>query len=180
MGSAPALAEWLLAPGTGPAPAGKPPLARRCPLLGVAPRPAPPRDNMTRMGEDLLTHKGGCHCGAVQFEVQAPGALTALDCNCSICRKSGYLHLHVPAARFRLLKGEEALSVYTFNTGAAKHGFCKTCGIKSFYIPRSLPDGYSVNVRCLERTHIAGVKVEPFDGENWETAYAAAKGRLTD
>ena len=156
-----------MALGTGPAPAGRPPLALR-------------RDTMTAMGEDLLTHKGGCHCGAVQFEVEAPGALTALDCNCSICRKSGYLHLHVPAARFRLLKGEQALSVYTFNTGAAKHGFCKTCGIKSFYIPRSLPDGYSVNVRCLERTHIAGVKVEPFDGENWETAYAAAKNRLTD
>ena len=145
---------------------------------GVA-RLAPPRDNMTNMGEDLLTHKGGCHCGAVQFEVEAPSALRALDCNCSICRKSGYLHLHVPAARFRLLRGEEALSVYTFNTGAAKHGFCKTCGIKSFYIPRSLPDGYSVNIRCLERTNIARVKVEPFDGQNWETAYAAAKERLT-
>ena len=124
------------------------------------------------MSKDLLTHRGGCHCGAIQFEVEAPADVPALYCNCSICRMSGYLHLHVPRSRFRLLQGQEALSVYTFNTGVAEHMFCKTCGIKSFYIPRSFPEGYSINVNCLDKTNISNVKVETFDGQNWEVAYA--------
>ena len=127
------------------------------------------------MSEALVTHKGGCHCGAVSFEVEAPSEVSVLDCNCSICRMSGYLHLQVPKSRFRLLRGEEALSTYTFNTGAAKHLFCKTCGVKSFYVPRSFPEGYSVNILCLDRTHIKNISVQPFDGENWETAYDRAR-----
>ena len=127
------------------------------------------------MSKDLLAHKGGCHCGAVRFEVQAPAALSVLDCNCSICRMSGYLHLQVPKSRFRLLQGEQALSTYTFNTGTAKHLFCGTCGVKSFYVPRSYPEGYSVNLNCLDRTHITGVTVQPFDGNDWEAAYDRKK-----
>lgn len=115
-----------------------------------------------------VTHKGACHCGRVQFEVDAPEVLDVQECNCSICSKSGYLHLIVPASRFRLLQGEDNLTTYTFNTHVAKHLFCKTCGIKSFYVPRSNPDGYSVNVRCLEHSTIKQVNVEPFDGKNWE------------
>ncbi len=95
----------------------------------------------------MITHKGACHCGAVRFEVDAPAELEALECNCSICTKSGYLHLIVPAGRFRLLSGREHLATYRFGTRTAEHLFCTICGIKSFYIPRSNPDGYSVNVR---------------------------------
>ncbi|MCU0234759.1 MAG: GFA family protein [Thermoanaerobaculales bacterium] len=81
---------------------------------------------------------------------------------------TAYLHLIVPASRFRLVRGEGALATYTFNTGVAKHLFCRTCGIKSFYVPRSNPDGFSVNVRCLDPATIASVRVRAFDGRNWE------------
>lgn len=115
-----------------------------------------------------VTHQGGCHCGAVRYEVDAPAEIVADECNCSICSKGGYLHLIVPASRFRLIQGEEMLSLYTFNTGTAKHYFCKNCGIKSFYVPRSNPDGYSVNVRCLNPATVSAVKVRSFDGRHWE------------
>lgn len=115
-----------------------------------------------------MIYKGGCHCGAVQYEVEAPEALEVTECNCSICSKSGYLHLIVAKSKFRLLSGENNLETYTFDTHEAKHLFCKTCGIKSFYIPRSHPNGVSVNVRCLEGDAIKSVKIEPFDGRNWE------------
>jgi len=118
--------------------------------------------------ERWVTHRGGCHCGAVRFEVAAPEDLEVHECNCSICRKSGYLHLTVPRARFRLLAGEERLSCYRFNTGVAQHLFCSVCGIKSFYVPRSHPDGYSVNARCLEGGSVRGMTIIPFDGANWE------------
>ena len=116
----------------------------------------------------MTTHTGGCHCGRVRFEVDAPSTIEATECNCSICYKSGYLHLIVGSAEFRLLQGEDALSTYTFNTGAAKHRFCKYCGIKPFYIPRSHPDGVSVNVHCLDEGTLDGVNITPFDGRNWE------------
>lgn len=116
----------------------------------------------------MVTHKGGCHCGAVQFELDAPADIEAADCNCSICSMTGFLHLFVSNARFRLLSGDDALSMYTFGTGVAKHLFCRHCGIKSFYVPRSHPDGYSVNVRCLEHGTIASLTTVPFDGRNWE------------
>ncbi len=116
----------------------------------------------------MITHKGACHCGAVRFEVDAPAELETVECNCSICTKSGYLHLIVPAARFRLLSGREQVTTYRFGTRTAEHLFCTTCGIKSFYIPRSNPDGYSVNVRCLEPSTIKRMTVQPFDGKNWE------------
>ena len=120
------------------------------------------------MDENLVQHRGACHCGRVRFEVDAPIAIDALECNCSICSKSGFLHLIVPRSRFRLLQGSSHLATYTFNTGVARHLFCKTCGIKSFYIPRSNPDGYSVNVRCLDPATIRRVNVSPFDGKDWE------------
>ncbi len=121
----------------------------------------------------LRTHRGGCHCGRVRFEVDAPAVIAALDCNCSICRMSGFLHLIVPAARFRLLDGADVLREYTFNTGAAKHRFCGHCGIKSFYIPRSNPDGVDVNVRCLDTVTIERVDVSAFDDRRREQSEAA-------
>lgn len=116
----------------------------------------------------FVVHKGGCHCGAVRFEVDAPAYLDVTECNCSICSKSGYLHLIVPKSRFRLLSGDGNLETYTFDTHEAKHLFCKTCGIKSFYIPRSHPEGISVNVRCLDESTIRSISITPFDGRNWE------------
>jgi hypothetical protein len=124
----------------------------------------------------VITHRGGCHCGKVRFEVQAPAALIVEDCNCSICRRAGYLHLIVPAERFKLISGADALSTYTFNTGTAKHLFCRICGIKSFYVPRSNPDGYSVNARCLDAGTVESLTVSPLDGQQWEQAYPLGFG----
>ncbi len=116
-----------------------------------------------------MRYQGGCHCGAVGFEVELEEKPTVYECNCSICDKSGYLHLIVAKTKFRLLSGADAITTYFFNTGVAKHTFCKHCGIKSFYTPRSNPDGISVNLRCLDHPpEIAGI--EGFDGQNWEQA----------
>lgn len=123
---------------------------------------------------DIITHRGGCHCGAVRFEVDAPEHPSLQECTCSICRMTGFVHLIAPAARFRLLKGEDALAEYRFNTGVARHLFCKICGVKSFYVPRSHPHGYSINARCLDADVLArGEWLPPFDDANRETATAA-------
>jgi hypothetical protein len=114
-----------------------------------------------------MIYSGSCHCGAVRFEVEAPDEVEAEDCNCSICRMSGFLHLIVPKSKFTLLAGEQNLSLYTFNTGVAKHYFCSTCGIKPFYVPRSNPDGIDVNIRCLTPQPKA-ISVQAFDGQHWE------------
>ncbi|BBL71992.1 GFA family protein [Methylogaea oryzae] len=114
-----------------------------------------------------MIYQGGCHCGAIRFEVDAPEAVEVEDCNCSICRMTGFLHLIVPKSKFLLLSGEDAIATYRFNTGVAQHTFCKVCGIKPFYIPRSNPDGVDVNLRCL-MSPPESVKVVDFDGENWE------------
>ena len=124
----------------------------------------------------MITHRGGCHCGRVRFEVLAPAELEVQECNCSICSKSGFLHLIVPAERFSLLSGAESLSTYTFNTGTAQHLFCRICGIKSYYIPRSHPDGFSVNARCLDPQTIAALHVTQIDGRNWEQQFPQGRG----
>ena len=121
----------------------------------------------------FVTHRGSCHCGRVRIEVDAPARIDALECNCSICRMTGFLHLIVPAARFRLLTGAEFLTEYTFNTGVAKHFFCRVCGVKAFYNPRSHPDGVDVNVRCLDPATIHSVDITPFDDDNREAEMAA-------
>jgi len=122
---------------------------------------------------EFVTHRGGCHCKRVRFDVDAPAHIAALQCNCSICRMTGFLHLIVPAARFRLLQGTEFLSEYTFNTGVARHRFCRICGIKSFYVPRSNPDGIDVNVHCLDRDTIESISIIPFDDGDRENATRA-------
>jgi hypothetical protein len=123
-----------------------------------------------------VRHAGGCHCGRVRFEVLAPAKPQVLDCNCSICSKTGFLHLIVSKAGFKLLSGGDVLTAYAFNTGTAKHLFCSICGIKSFYVPRSHPDGYSVNVRCLDEGTIPGMVVVPIDGRNWEAQFPEGRG----
>lgn len=114
---------------------------------------------------------GGCHCGAVRFEAVLDGPpVPALDCNCSVCRMTGFLHVMVPHDKFELLSGRDDLSSYRFGTGAANHLFCTQCGVKSFYQPRSHPDAWSVNANCLDQP--VELAIEPFDGANWERAKA--------
>ncbi|AFY61689.1 GFA family protein [Synechococcus sp. PCC 6312] len=120
---------------------------------------------------EAKTFTGGCHCQAIRFRVTVR-KFQAVDCNCSICSKKGFLHLIVPPEDFELLQGEDHLATYTFNTGIAKHYFCKTCGIHSFYRPRSHPNDYDVNLRCLDdwwQPEVqAQFEIKPFDGQNWE------------
>ena len=125
----------------------------------------------------MVTHSGGCHCGQVRFEVVAPARLEVSECNCSICSKAGFLHLIVPADRFKLLAGADALKTYTFNTQTARHLFCSTCGIKSFYVPRSHPDGFSVNARCIDSDTVLELRVTPFDGREWEKQFPGGRGK---
>ena len=114
--------------------------------------------------------RGGCHCGAVRFDITVEPPLELLDCNCSICCKTGFLHLIVPHSRFELLSGQDSLQSYRFGSGAAEHLFCRTCGIKSFYQPRSHPDAWSVHFRCLDPGHGLEPAIRAFDGQNWEQA----------
>lgn len=123
-----------------------------------------------------MLHRGSCHCGAVQFEVEAADEVEVEDCNCSICQMTGFLHLIVPQRQFRLLQGQESLTSYRFNTGVAEHLFCKTCGVKPFYVPRSNPDGIDVNLRCLS-TRPAHVRIVGFDGQNWEQVGPALRDK---
>jgi hypothetical protein len=113
---------------------------------------------------------GGCHCGAVRFRFDCAPAVDLLDCNCSICLRTGFLHLIIPHGHFILLQGQCNLTSYRFGTGKAEHLFCKFCGIKSFYQPRSHPDAWSVNFNCLDDGHGLKATITPFDGRNWEQA----------
>jgi hypothetical protein len=113
---------------------------------------------------------GGCHCRAVRFVAEVPARIEVLDCNCSICSATGFLHLVVPHGDFTLLSGEDALTSYRFGTGAANHLFCKYCGIKSFYQPRSHPDAWSVNLNALDSRDGLDVEIRSFDGRDWERA----------
>ena len=117
---------------------------------------------------ETITHQGGCHCGRVRYQVQAPADLSVYECNCSICSKSGYLHLPTSKENFTLLRGKDELTSYSFDSHEATHLFCRHCGIKSYYIPRSNPDGFTVNVRCLDQATIKSLTIVPFDGKNWD------------
>lgn len=115
-----------------------------------------------------VEHTGSCHCGAVQFVAAAPADMEALSCSCSMCSRTGFVHLIVEDEDFHITSGEEHLTEYRFNTGTARHLFCKICGVKAFYVPRSHPDGWSVNVNCLDKATVKSLSIEQFDGANWE------------
>ena len=115
-----------------------------------------------------LLHRGGCHCRRVRFEVTGPRRLTVISCNCSICQMSGFLHWIVHPEHFRLLTGADDLISYRFGSGVAEHRFCRHCGIKAFYVPRSHPDQIDINVRCLDPDLERSLVVQAFDGQNWE------------
>jgi hypothetical protein len=124
--------------------------------------------------------RGSCHCGGVAFEVRCPDVVEVEACNCSICRRVGFVHLIVPKSRFRLLRGGDLLTSYRFNTGVAEHTFCKVCGVKPFYTPRSNPDGVSVNANCFDDGAAPQLIIVPFDGVNWEANAGALAGKSRD
>ena len=117
-----------------------------------------------------VRHTGGCHCGKVRFEVLAPAKPEVLDCNCSICSKTGFLHLIVSKESFKLISGEGAMSEYQFNKHNIHHLFCATCGIQSFARGKR-PDGaemmVAVNARCLDGVEPDSLKVKKVDGRKF-------------
>jgi hypothetical protein len=117
----------------------------------------------------MRIYEGGCHCGAVRFRI-VTDLKRVSQCNCSMCQKKGILHHLVPPDRFELLSGADDLVSYRFNTGVAKHTFCRHCGIHPFYVPRSDPDMIDVNVRCLDEVDAGTLTLDFFDGRNWEQA----------
>ena len=120
----------------------------------------------------MIQVTGGCHCGAVRFQATlSDPPVPALDCNCSVCSMTGFLHIMVPHGDFALEQGADKLASYRFGTGAAEHLFCSICGVKSFYQPRSHPDSWSVNANCIDEP--IELAIEKFDGRNWEMAKAA-------
>ncbi|KAK6927814.1 CENP-V/GFA domain [Dillenia turbinata] len=121
------------------------------------------------MDTNLVVHNGGCHCKRVRWQVQAPASGVAWNCNCSDCSMRGITNFVVPSERFELLgDSSQFLTTYTFGTHTAKHIFCRVCGITSFYIPRSNPDGVAVSFRCVDPGTLAHVEIKQFDGKNWE------------
>ena len=116
----------------------------------------------------MQSFDGGCHCGRVRFRIRLEVDQEIIECNCSMCTKKGIVHFIVAEDRFEILQGEDALAIYTFGTHVAKHMFCKTCGIHAFYRPRSHPDQWDVNARCLDDDAWKSRRVVKFDGQNWE------------
>ena len=120
-----------------------------------------------------MVRNGACHCGTVKFTADIAEPPRGARCDCSICSTKGAVTVGTPLEGLQILAGEDALTLYQFNTGVAKHTFCSVCGVKAFYRPRSNPDGWSVNARCLDDPGALDIEVSDFDGKNWE-AYAAS------
>lgn len=129
----------------------------------------------------MSRYQGSCHCGKVTFEFDgATGQV--LECNCSLCRRKGALWQPTDDAHFRILSGEDELVLYQFGTHTAKHFFCKHCGVSTFSHPRSAPDKWVVNLRCVDDLDLSQLKIRQFDGRNWEQAMqqvAAARAAPT-
>lgn len=124
------------------------------------------------MDHDMIVHNGGCHCRKVRWRVRAPNSVVAWKCNCSDCSMRANVHFIVPSKMFELLAdSKEFLTTYTFGTHTAKHTFCKVCGITSFYIPRSNPDGIAITIRCVDPGTLSHVEIKQYDGRNWESSY---------
>jgi len=118
-----------------------------------------------QVGNTLIQpkHTASCHCGAVVLELSLPNGIeNPRRCDCSICRRKGAIVGSVPLAGIKILKGEDVLKCYEFNTKTAKHYFCSVCGIYTHHQRRSNPHEYGYNIGCLEG-------VNPFDLDNVPT-----------
>ncbi|XP_073041273.1 LOW QUALITY PROTEIN: uncharacterized protein [Primulina eburnea] len=127
----------------------------------------------SKMDSERAIHKGGCHCKRVRWQVQAPKSVVAWECNCTDCSMRGNTHFIVPSQQFEIDEdSKQFLTTYTFGTHTAKHTFCRVCGITSFYIPRSNPDGVAVTFRCVDPGTLTHIEIRKFDGSNWEGSYS--------
>lgn len=108
-------------------------------------------------------YEGSCHCGSIQFETSLD-LDEAIQCDCSICIRKGSIVVRVKPSDFSLLSPLEELSLYSFNKHVAKHYFCRTCGIHPFHRPRSYPDLWAVNIRCLAGVDLNEIEPRPVFG----------------
>ena len=97
-----------------------------------------------------------------------------------MCSRRGYVHWIGTRSAFRLIAGAAELSTYRFGTRRAQHHFCRHCGVGSFYVPRSHPDGVDVNARCLDGVDAASLPRSPFDGRHWEEAVEELRSRFRE
>lgn len=116
----------------------------------------------------IATHKGSCHCGAVRYTVELDTDAEAIECNCSMCGRSGTLLLFAPADKFTLESGADHLQSYGFKEHRIDHVFCKTCGIKSFARGKTRDgrDMAAINARCLDDVDVFTQKRKQFDGKS--------------
>ena len=116
-------------------------------------------------------HNASCHCGSVQFELSLPNGLDdPRRCDCSMCRRRGTIVASVTLDGIKIIKGEDKLSLYQFNTMTAKHYFCSVCGIYTHHQRRSNPLQYGFNVACLEGVNSLELENVPtYDGVNHPT-----------
>lgn len=112
----------------------------------------------------MTLYRGSCHCGGVQFEIDTE-ITDIYVCDCSLCSKKNALMTSVREDRFRLVAGEDKLTLYQWNTGVARHYFCSVCGVYPFHRKRSMPDHYGINVRCLAAFDPAGIAIRHADGK---------------
>jgi hypothetical protein len=113
-----------------------------------------------------MPYQGSCHCGAVKFEVAGDSPTEAMSCNCSHCRRKGFLLTFVPAENFSLEAASEAIATYSFNTHKLSHRFCRTCGVQPFAegVGRGGAETRAVNLRCVPTIDINALKIEAVDG----------------
>jgi len=127
---------------------------------------------------DIVTHAGSCHCAAIKFTFKAPARMTMTRCNCSICRSCAFLHIFIDQKDVTLLSGDTVLTSYRFGTRSAQHMFCPICGIKPLYRPRSHPNSYSINYRCIRPGTLTISEIIDFDGVNWDQNIASLTSRI--
>lgn len=109
------------------------------------------------MNQDRKPHSAACHCGTVRFRVRLADDFKSIRrCTCSYCRMRGAVAVSASLEDIEFVEGVENLTLYQFNTGTAKHYFCKTCGIYTHHQRRSNPSQFGINVACIE-------DVSPFD-----------------
>jgi hypothetical protein len=113
-----------------------------------------------------MPFEGSCHCGCVRFSVDADLPAKGISCNCSHCRRKGFLLAFFPRELFSLERGAESLTTYTFNRHSIRHQFCRVCGTQPFALGKQA-DGTetcAVNLLCVPSVELEKLEIQPVDG----------------
>jgi hypothetical protein len=112
----------------------------------------------------MKTYTGGCHCGAVRYEVEME-VDSALVCNCSHCAKKGFMLFAVDKEKFKLLRGTESQTLYQFGKKSIRHLFCAVCGVQSYAEGETFPK-MMVNLRCVDDLDLKTLPVTEYNGKD--------------